>query len=269
MENKVSENRYKLTVRGNAKMLKMVDSFATTGEYTLSYFGYHGPRPELKEYMLEEHEVKLTEYHDPNTFQIIQYVNKIACIYNRQHVCVSGSGDIKGLLNLPEIKTKWDTLKKELMQTNPIAAFEVIRHKDRELANPPDLIDNLANSHFMHLFLYSYNATADNVTYTESRKSRDRMGIGFLFPVNVTYTTELTDGKYVTTTESVLNEKSNELDKKLITQVTGEKELDVKHYTKATFERDVQGNLLSAHMQVFEQLNNDYKTDLYLDLESI
>lgn len=269
MENKLSERKYKLTVRGNAKMLKMVDSFATTGDYTLSYLGQHAPRPELQEYVLEEHEVKLTEYYDPNTYQVIQYVNKIAHIYNRQHVCINNGGDIKGLLNLPEIKTKWDALKRELMQTNPIAAFEVIRHKDREMANPPELIENLSNSHFMHLFLYTFNATADNVSYTEQRKTRDRMGIGFLLPVNLTYTTAQKDGKYITTTESVLNEKSNEIDKKLIMQVTGEKALDVKHFTKATFERDAQGNLLSAEMQVYEQLNNDYKTDLYLNLESI
>src|ERR1700754_3038649 len=124
------EKKYQLTVKGNVKMLTMMDSFATLGTYDLLYKGPNATKPELEEYVLEEKEVKLTEYFDPNTYQLIEYVNRLAKIYDRQHICINSEGAIKGLLNLPEIRTKWDRLKKEMMQVNPIAAFEVIRHKD-------------------------------------------------------------------------------------------------------------------------------------------
>jgi len=96
-------------------MLTMMDSFATAAIYDLSYNGPNATRPELREYVLEEKEVKLTEYFDPNTYQLVEYVNKLGKIYNRQHICIDNEGTIKGLLNLSEIKKKWETLKKELM----------------------------------------------------------------------------------------------------------------------------------------------------------
>lgn len=265
---KLSEKKYKLTVRGNVKMLTMMDSFSTTGTYVLSHFGQNEIKPELQEYMIEEQEVALTEYYDPNTFQLIAYVNKLAYIYNRQHICINSSGEIKGLLNLPEIKSKWDQLKKELMQTNPIAAFEVIRHKERELSDPVELIENLQNTHFMHLFSYAYNAHPDGITYQESKQERDRMGIGFLLPLFKTYASEKTEEGYIVDAEAVLEEKGK-IDKNMISKVTGQKDLDIKHYTKASFTHDQAGQLIAAEMKIFEQINNDYKSDLYLNLESI
>ncbi|AMP99844.1 hypothetical protein AY601_2970 [Pedobacter cryoconitis] len=265
---KLSEKSYQLVVRGNVKMLTMMDSFSTTGTYVLSHYGKNAFKPDLQEYVLEERDVKLTEYYDPNTYQLIEYVNKLAYIYSRQHICINSGGVIKGLLNMPEIKTKWDKLKKELMQTNPIAAFEIIRHKERELANPPELIENLENTHFMHLFLYAFNYTADGVVYEQKKEERDRMGIGFLIPVNQTYTSETTDNGYSIHVESSLDEKGK-IDKQMISKVTGQKEFDMKHYTKASFNYDHTGVLQSAEMKVFEQINNDYKSDLYLNLESI
>jgi hypothetical protein len=265
---KVFENKYQLTVRGNVKMLSMMDSFTTVGTYVLSGYGQHAPKPELQEYVLEEHDVKLTEYYDPNTYQLIEYVNKLAYIYSRQHLCINSGGAIKGLLNLPEIRSKWDKLKKELMQINPIAAFEIIRNKDRELSNPPELIENLSNTHFMHLFLYAFNARPDNVTYEQQRQERDRMGIGFMVPLKQTYTTEKLDSGYVVNTESSLDDKGR-IDKNMLARVTGQTEFDIKHYTQASFTRDNDNNLVTAEMKVFEQLNNDYKSDLYLNLESV
>src|SRR4051812_23772108 len=84
----IAENKYQLTVRGNVKMLTMMDSFTTVGQYTLWHYGQHLPKPELQEYILEEHDVKLTEYYDPNTYQLIEYVNKLAYIYSRQHLAI-------------------------------------------------------------------------------------------------------------------------------------------------------------------------------------
>lgn len=265
---KLSENRYTLTVKGNVKMLTMMDSFSTTGTYVLGHYGQNAIKPELQEYIIEEEEVKLTEYYDPNTFQLIEYVNKLAYIYNRQHLCVNSSGEIKGLLNMPEIKSKWDKLKKELMQTNPIAAFEVIRHKDRELSNPVELLENLSNTHFMHLFLYAYEANADGVEYHQQTLGRDRMGIGFLIPLNQTFTSERTEDGYTIFAEATLDEKGK-LDTNMIAKVTGQKDFDIKHYTKASFKHNPEGVLMAAEMQIFEQLNNDYKSDLYLHLKNI
>jgi hypothetical protein len=266
---KVFEYKYQLTVRGNVKMMSMMDSFTTVGNYTLTCYGRHAPKPELQEYVLEEHDVKLTEYYDPNTYQLIEYVNKLAYIYGRQHLCINSGGAIKGLLNLPEIKTKWDKLKRELMQTNPIAAFEIIRNKDRELSNPPELIENLANTHFMHLFLYAFNARPDNVVYEQQRQERDRMGIGFMVPLKQTYTAEKLENGYVINAEALLDDKGGRIDKSMLSRVTGQTEFDIKHYTQASFTRDNANNLVAAEMKVFEQLNNDYKSDLYLNLESI
>jgi hypothetical protein len=55
----------------------------------------------------------------------------------------------------------------------------------------------------------------------------------------------------------------------MIANVTGQKELDIKHFAQGSFKYDQSGSLQSAEMTVFEQLNNDYKSDLYLQLESI
>ncbi|SEB17814.1 hypothetical protein [Pedobacter hartonius] len=265
--NPYTEKNYQLVVKGNVKMLTMMDSFATAGSYTLSERGQNAIKPDLQEYVLEEKELKLTEYFDPNTYQLIEYVNKLARIYNRQHICINERGAIKGLLNMPEIKSKWDKLKKELMQVNPIAAFEIIRHKDRELANPAEVIDNLSNAHFMHLFLYVFTGQLGSITEQQQRLVRDRMGIGFSIPVNQIFTTEKTGSGYTVYAEALLNE-DGKIDKNLIISVTGEKNLDIKHYTQASFNYSENRDLLSAEMTIFEQLNNDYKSDLYLHLES-
>lgn len=265
---KVFEKNYQLQVKGNVKMLTMMDSFSTIGKYTLSHFGQNPIKPELQDYLIEEKEVELTEYYDPNTFQLIEYVNKLAYIYNSQQVCINSDGNIKGLLNLSEIKSKWDKLKKELMQTNPIAAFEIIRHKERELSNPPELLENLENTHFMHLFLYAFNYTADGVEYQKKRSVRDRMGIGFLIPVNQTFSSEVIENGYVINAEATLDDKGK-IDKQMIAKVTGQKDFDIKHYTQASFTYNASGILQNAEMKVFEQINNDYKSDLYLNLNNI
>jgi hypothetical protein len=262
------EKSYQLIVKGNVKMLTMMDSFVTTGTYELLSKGPNATRPELQEYVLEEKEVKLTEYFDPNTYQLIEYVNKLAKIYSRQHVCINNEGAIKGLLNMPEIKSKWNVLKKELMHVNPIAAFEVIRHKDRELNNPAEVIDNLANTHFMNLFLYAFAVKPGEAQSKHQKLVRDRMGIGFMLPVVQTFTTDKTGPGHIINTEAVLD-TAGRIDKNMIANVTGQKELDIKHFAQGSFKYDQSGSLQSAEMTVFEQLNNDYKSDLYLQLESI
>ncbi len=259
---------YKLTVKGNVKMLTMMDSFATEGRYELLSNGPNASRPELAEYVLEEKEVKLTEYFDPNTYQLIEYVNRLARIYSRQHICINNEGLIKGLMNLTEIKTKWEALKKELMIVNPVAAFEIIRHKDRELGNPVEIADNLANTHFMQLFLYDIGITPDAGETKRQQQVRDRMGIGFTLPVVQTFKTDITELGYIITAEAMLD-NSGRIDKSAITRVTGQQELDIKHYTRASFNHTPDGKLVAAEMMVFEQLNNDYKSDLYLQLEGL
>jgi hypothetical protein len=263
-----TEKKYRLLVKGNVKMLTVMDSFATSGDYSLYYHGLNATKPDLQEYVLEEKLVQLTEYFDPNTYQLIEYINKLAMIYNRQHICINSNGEIKGLLNMPEIRTKWDDLKKELLQINPISAFEIIRHKDRELDNPQQLIENLMNAHFMHLFLYAFSDNPGGITGRREKLMRDRMGIGFLLPVIQSFSAEETEYGYQIRAEGILNEKGK-LDKSLISSVTGEKMLEIKHYTRANFKHDHNGTLTAAEMTVFEQLNNDYKTDLYLNLECI
>lgn len=262
------EKNYRLTVKGNVKMLTMMDSFSTTATYDLSYRGPNATKPHLQEYILEEKEVMLTEYFDPNTYQLIEYVNRLARIYSRQHICISSTGAIKGLLNLAEMKGKWDALKKELMQVNPIAAFEIIRHKDRELANPVEVVENLANTHFMQLFLYTFGVKPDDMETTRKQLVRDRMGIGFTLPVIQTLTAGQKEQGYTVHTEAILDD-SGRIDKNGITKITGQKELDIKHFTRASFNYRQDGDLASAEMTVFEQLNNDYRSDLFLHLEDI
>ncbi|SFM72050.1 hypothetical protein SAMN05428949_0559 [Chitinophaga sp. YR627] len=259
--------RFRLTVKGNVKMLTMMDSFATEGRYELSARGANSMRPELQEYVLEEKEVKLTDYFDPNTYQLIEYVNRLASIYNRQHICINREGAIKGLLNLPEIKTKWEELKKELMQVNPVAAFEVIRHRDREMDQPVAIIDNLSNTHFMQLFLCDYGAQQE-LPLKRQTATPDRMGIGFMMPVVQTFRKDQQESGYTIHTEALLD-NSGRIDKGMITRVTGQQELDIKHFTRGSFQHTEDGVLQSAEMTVFEQLNEEYKSDLYLQLEKI
>jgi hypothetical protein len=171
-------------------------------------------------------------------------------------------------LNLPEIKGKWDVLKKELMLVNPVAAFEIIRHKDRELGNPAEVAENLANSHFMQLFLYDFGVEPGDKEMKRQQLVRDRMGIGFTLPVIQTFKTAETEQGYSVHTEAILD-GSGRIDKNMITRVTGEKTLDIKHYTHGSFDHNQGGGLISAEMTVFEQLNNDYKSDLYLYLQSV
>jgi len=258
---------YQLRVKGNVKMLAMMDSFTTVGTYHLLSKGPNAIKPELHEYVLEEEDVNLVEYFDPNTYQLMEYVNKLAKIYSRQHVCINNTGAIKGLLNMSEIKDKWEVLKKELMHVNPIAAFEVIRHKDRELNNPVEVIDNLANTHFMNLFLYAFAASPGETENKRQQLVRDRMGIGVLLPVMQTFITHQTADGYVVNADAVLD-TGGRIDKNLLTRITGQEELDIKHYTRGSFMYDQSGWLQSAEMTVFEQLNNDYKSDLYLQLEN-
>lgn len=263
-----TERQFRLKVKGNVKMLTMMDSFATEGIYALLSNGPNAMRPELKEYVLEEKEVKLTDYFDPNTYQLMEYVNRLARIYDRQHICINNEGAIKGLLNLPEIKGKWDGLKKELMQLNPVGAFEIIRNKDRELDNPVEVIGNLSNTHFMQLFLYDYGIPAEAGETKRQQQVRDRMGIGFMLPVVKTFITTKEVQGYHVMSESMLD-AGGRIDRSMITRVTGEKELDIKHYTRADFTHTDDGVLLSAEMTIFEQLNEDYRSDLYLKLDTI
>jgi hypothetical protein len=258
---------YQLVVKGNVKMLTMMDSFATKATYDLVSKGPNAIKPELQEYILEEKEVELTDYFNPNTYQLIEYVNKLAKIYNRQHVCVNDAGIIKGLLNMPEIKNKWDLLKKELMQINPVSAFEIIRNKERELANPTEVIANLSNTHFMSLFLYAFAIEPEESENKKHSFVRDRMGIGFMLPITQTSSASPAEIGYKVQTEAVLDE-GGKLDKNQITSITGQMELDVKHYAQGSFQFDQNHSLVSAEMSIFEQLNNDYKSDLYLYLQS-
>jgi hypothetical protein len=94
------------------------------------------------------------------------------------------------------------------------------------------------------------------------------MGIGFSMPVMQTFTTEKNEDGYMINTEATLD-TGGRIDKNTITRVTGQKELDIKHYTRGSFKHDHNGELTWAEMTVFEQLNNDYKSDLYLQLELI
>lgn len=259
---------YHLGVKSNVRMLSLVDSFATEASYKLTDFGANAQKPELREYLLEEQEVRLTAYADPNTYQLIEYVNRLASILNRQHVCIDEHGSIKGLLNLPEIKAKWDNLKKELMQVNPIAAFEIVKQKDRELAHPIELIDNLSNTHFMHLFLYAYAfARHTEETLSQEQWMRDRMGIGFAVPVLQNFRTSATPEGKIVSVDTVLNEKGK-INKALLVKATGQETIQVKHFTRAEFNYDGSGLLITAYMHVFEQLNEEYTSDLYLDLKS-
>jgi len=261
------EHRYHLGVKSNVRILSLVDSFAMEASYKLTDFGANAQRPELREYLVEEQDVHLTAYADPNTYQLIEYVNKLATILNRQHICIDEQGLIKGLLNLPEIKDKWEKLKKELMQVNPIAAFEIVKQKDRELAQPVELIDNLSNAHFMHLFLYTYpfsKRTEDILS--QQQWMRDRMGIGFAIPVLQTFRLSTTGEGKVVSVETILDEKKK-IDKALLMKVTGQETVQLKHFTRAEFLYKETGVLLTAHMHIFEQLNEEYTTDLYLDLK--
>jgi hypothetical protein len=265
---KHTEKKYQLTVKGNVKMLTMMDSFTTVAIYSLISNGPNATKPELQEYVLEEREVKLTEYFDPNTYQLIEYINKLAKIYSRQHVCINNAGAIKGLLNMPEIKVKWEMLKRELMHVNPIAAFEVIRHKDRELNNPTEVVGNLENTHFMHLYLYAFTIKPDDAISKQQKLVRDRMGIGFSMPVVQMFTTEKNEDGHVVNAEAILD-TTGRIDKNTITRITGQKELEIKHYTRGSFNHNRNGELIRAEMTVFEQLNDDYKSDLYMQLELI
>lgn len=262
------ERIYRLTVKGNVKMLTMIDSFTTVGTYALSYKGLNVSRPELHEYVLEEKEVVLTDYFDPNTYQLIEYVNRLGRIYSRQHICINDAGEIRGLLNLPEIKRKWESLRRELMEVNPVGAFEIIRHKDRELDTPTEVIDNLTNTHFMLLFLYDAGVRPGDKDSRRQQLVRDRMGIGFSVPVVQTFSAAEDADGYRVHAEATLD-ASGRIDKSLISRVTGQTELDIRHFTRADFQHDAAGGLSSAEMTVFEQLNEDYKSDLYLHLEAI
>lgn len=262
----MAHNNYHLAVSANVRMLNIADSFSTEARYILNSLGANEQRPELSEYILEEKGVKLTNYADPNTYQLIEYVNRLATILNRQHICIDADGTIKGLLNLNEIKGKWDVLKRELMQINPIAAFEIVKQKDRELANPVELIDNMANAHFMFLFSYGYEiARGKEQTVVKETVQRDRMGIGFNVPVLKTFhSTNFGGGKMVNVT-SVINDKKK-IDKALLVQVTGHETFDLKHDSRAEFNYNVDDVLLAAKMHIFEQLNEEYSIDLYLEL---
>lgn len=263
------ENNYQLLVKGNVRMLSVVDSFATEASYKLVDLGLNARKPELREYILEELDVRLTAYADPNTYQLIEYVNKLAKMLNRQHICIDVHGAVKGLLNLTEIKEKWELLKKELMLVNPIAAFEIVKQKDRELANPKELLGNLSNAHFLHLFLYCYPVVSgsDDRSFRETCV-RDRMGIGFDIPVRQKFDVTTTEQGKAIRVETLLDEKRG-IDRALLIQVTGQEVLQVKHFMHADFLFNKDNTLSSAQMHVFEQLNEEYTTDLYLDLKRI
>jgi len=257
---------YRLTVKGNVKMSSMMDSFKTSGSYILRENGYNAVKTDLLEYILVEKNVELLEYFDPNTYQLIEYVNKLAGIYNRQHICVNDQGQIKGLLNMPEIKEKWDVLKREIMQVNPISSFEIIKNKDRELNDPVEVIGNLSNTHFMALFLHTYGMGPGHNELKRIRSLPDRMGIGFMMPIIQQVKIKVEADGYIAYSESN-NDQIGWIGKQAITKATGQEELDIKHHSHGNFQYNTNGVLLSAELAIFEQLNLDYCTDLYLKLE--
>jgi len=258
---------YQLGVKANVRMSTTVDSFSMESTYVLSKLGANQQHPELTEYLLEEQEVKLTNYADPNTYQLLEYVNRLASILSRQHLCIDQEGAIRGLLNLPEIKGKWEILKRELMKMNPVAAFEIVKQKDRELAHPAELIDNMANAHFMSLFGQGYGALHQTQeSFVREGMQRDRLGIGVQIPVLKTFQcTPSQEGKLIQVL-AAFNPKKK-IDKSLLVQVTGHERIDVKHDSRAEFCYAEDNTLLYASQHLFEQLNDEYAIDLYLDLK--
>src|SRR5690606_28616080 len=193
-----------------------------------------------------------------NTYQLLEYVNRLASILNRQHLCIDPAGAIKGLLNLNEIKDKWEELKRELMQVNPIAAFEVVKQKDRELANPVMLIDNMANAHFMYLFTQAYGIVRNQIESVDRETlQRDRMGIGFMVPITQSFQVASFDGEKHIKMKSTLDERKK-IDKALLVQVTGHEAIDLKHFSSGEFRYTADNQLILAKMHIFEQLNAEF-----------
>ena len=200
--------------------------------------------------------------------QIMEYVNRLARIYDRQHVVVE-KREIRELRNIEEIRQKWEVLKKELMLINPVSAFEVVRGKDREMRDLGMIRENLANTHFMHVFLYmhGYNLTTTE-KYRTYREERDRMGIGFHLPVMIDFSATTTDGMQEIQAKAVIDE-NKKIDKRYISKVTEQHDLTLSHLTKGTYKKDAAGHLREATVDVYEQISNDYKTDLYITLETL
>ena len=267
----IAETDYELTVKGNVKMVTMRDSFTTLNKVRVTqlHSGESKRWNGTRELLIEDKGSELKEYYDPNTSQIIDFVNKLAKIYERQHLLISAQGKIVKLLNHKEILARWKEVKDELMRVNPISAFEIIKHKERELYDIEAVIENLENSHFLYLFLYAYSVNgAYSDEHNFDREERDRMGIGFMIPVSGICKRESNGSDIFIKTKAERNDRKR-VDEKLIKKVTGQETLEISHFSKGMFTRNPKNWLSDARMEVYEQINNDYKSDLYLNLKTV
>ena len=266
----LTETIYKLTVKGNMKMTTAQDSFTIVSEYKLmEIIDENKPRSNGKEYILDELKVELAEYFNPVTMQIMDYVNKLAKIYERQHLVISDDRKIVEILNIQEIRQKWEVLKKELMLINPISAFEVVRGKDKEMHDLDLIKENLSNTHFMYLFLYAYGyQLTEGKKYEEQREERDRMGVGFYIPLTLMFGMEREKDNYNIYTKSILNSRKK-VDLKLIAKVTGQDGLELSHLNKGIYSKNNKNQLTAAEIEIYEQIHNDYKADYFIRLETL
>lgn len=184
--NKYKENevfKYKLTVEGTSHVQSMKSDFKIVSIYNLVYKGFVN-ESDLYRFSLTEESYKIEKYDDPVVMQIIEMSNLVSSIYQHIDFGVNRHGEMKKIYNREEINKKWEKTKEHLTYKHPLASYEIIKTKEKELANPSMEIVNISFMHFLQVYFKQFGRFEDKEDFTVVHM--DQFGSGIPFELAMT-----------------------------------------------------------------------------------
>ncbi|MEN9918315.1 MAG: hypothetical protein RL662_751 [Bacteroidota bacterium] len=169
---------YKLTVEGDSHVQTVKSTFQIVSNHELIYLGYDEMFA-LDCFSLTELSYKLEKYEDPIVAQIVEMSNEISSVYQHLEFGVDKFGHIRKIYNRAEIKQKWEKTKEYLTYKHPLSSYEIIRVKEKELANPKMEMDNISYMHFLQVYFKQYGRFMDHQEFSTTHMDQFGSGIPF------------------------------------------------------------------------------------------
>ncbi len=255
--------KYELNIKGQTKIQTNINHYhIKIGNELIHERSF----PKTKEHVFKLKEVsyELMDYEDPVAKQIVEMTNMLCVIYEDLHFVVDKYGRLKKLLNVEEVREKWEKVKAKLVKEHPLMSFDVIRAKEFELSNLDMELRNLSFIHFIHTYFFMFGRTETDGYF--DIEEMDRFGNGVVIPVGVVYSHRATEeGKMLSKFRGDCRKKQDAT-LRLRKAVKDDKaHLFYKMEGESIY--DDAGMLAEAELTIEEQIGENYFTHNYVTLK--
>lgn len=256
--------KYKLTVEGNSHVQSVMSNFAITSLHELTYLD-HDDETDLYRFSLRELSYKLDKYEDPVVAQIIEMSNMVSEIYKELDFGVDRYGNIHKIYNRSQINKKWGKTKEYLTYKYPLSSYEIIKTKEKELANPNMELNNIGFMHFLQVYFKPFGRFEDYQKFETIHM--DQFGSGIPFGLSITIRKEPDKGgKIHRKMEGNMMYDRAVID--MLQKTVKDNEAEVSYTTRADYYSD--GAIIEeANFSYQEKIGEGYDMYSYLHLELI